>query len=227
MTVERHHAPNQERVGGATMAGKALCKIPDCANTSFGKGMCRLHFQRWKRTGRTDVTLAPRGAPMRFLRAALESETAKCIFWPYAKHRKGFGLIMHEGKTRVAARVVCEMLHGAPASRELQAAHSCGNGHLACVNPRHLRWATNCENAADQLIHGTRVRGQKVRTTILSETEVLEIRTLFGSMTDASIAERYGVAPGTIRSIRTGRNWSWLISDQPPSEPPQSLHSSE
>lgn len=225
MTVERHRVPNQERIGGASMAGKAVCKIPECGNPSFGKEMCRLHFQRWKRTGQTEVRQAAQGAPLRFLKAALETEVSECIFWPYAKHRKGFGLIMYQGKTRVAARVVCEMLHGPPASASLQAAHGCGNGHLACVNPYHLRWATKLENAADQLLHGTRPRGEQLKNCVLSEQDVLAIKEQLKTETIKAIAARYGVSFSTVQCIKSGRNWGWLTSAQQPSEPPQSSRS--
>lgn len=209
------------------MASKRICSVDNCGKEHLAKSFCKQHYQAFKRNGHPELrACASRGAPVAFLKDALTSETDDCIWWPYAKHRKGFGLIMYQGKTQVAARVVCAMLHGPPASPDLQAAHSCGNGHLACVNPRHLRWATKLENAADQLIHGTRPRGDKVSTTVLKEQDVLEIRQLFGTMTHGKIAEKYGVSLGTIRSIRSGKNWSWLSSGQRPSGPHQSSHSS-
>jgi hypothetical protein len=88
-----------------------------------------------------------------------------------------------------------------------------------------LRWATREENANDQLLHGTRLRGEKVNTNILTEAQVLQIRELLKTHTMRAIGEMFGVSYGAVQTIKSGRNWGWFTSDQQPSEPPQSLRS--
>lgn len=52
-----------------------------------------------------------------------------------------------------ASRAMCIIAHGLPENPKLQAIHSCGNGHLSCVNPKHLRWGTAADNLRDRHIH--------------------------------------------------------------------------
>jgi hypothetical protein len=35
----------------------------------------------------------------------------------------------------------------------MMAIHCCGNGHLSCVNPAHLRWGTAKDNGKDAHLH--------------------------------------------------------------------------
>jgi hypothetical protein len=56
---------------------------------------------------------------------------------------------------RRAHRVMCEIAHGPKPAPGFVAAHTCGKGREGCVNPRHLRWASQKENMADKLLHGT------------------------------------------------------------------------
>lgn len=87
-----------------------------------------------------------------FLYDALAARTDECILWPYALHR-GYPSIDRNGEPgRIRGhRFLCEMAHGAAPSPKHQAAHLCAT--KACVNPRHLRWSTQYENAADRIIH--------------------------------------------------------------------------
>lgn len=52
-----------------------------------------------------------------------------------------------------AAEAMALMALGSPPSADHVAAHKCGNGHLSCVNPKHLYWATTTENARDRVLH--------------------------------------------------------------------------
>lgn len=46
-------------------------------------------------------------------------------------------------------RHMCKLKNGDPPTPDHEAAHSCGNGKHGCINPNHLRWATDAENMAD------------------------------------------------------------------------------
>src|SRR5690606_22017504 len=101
----------------------------------------------------------PRGFAPKWLKDHVAHTADDCLIWPYAKLANGYAAIRIDGKTTTAARIMCVAAHGEPLTPQLEAAHSCGNGHLGCVNPRHLRWATTAENNSDKNIHGTMMKG--------------------------------------------------------------------
>ena len=70
-------------------------------------------------------------------------KTDGCWLWTAAKNKKGYGRFRAGGKMCKAHRVAYEWAHGTiPAGLKLD--HTC---HVhACVNPDHLRPATNAEN---------------------------------------------------------------------------------
>jgi len=51
-----------------------------------------------------------------------------------------------------ASRAMCAMCHGG-AGEEWVARHLCGNGHIGCVNPAHLRWGSHLQNMRDRELH--------------------------------------------------------------------------
>jgi hypothetical protein len=138
----------------------------------------------------------------------------ECLIWPFYRDPDGYA-----GKIRwntrdpeAACRVICREVHGEPPADNSQAAHNCGNGHLGCVNPKHLQWKMPKENKADELIHGTRNRGVKNVYAKLDESNVLETKKLInsGDYTNREIAEMFGVSDSMIGYIRRGKNWGWI-----------------
>lgn len=79
-------------------------------------------------------------------------ETDECVLWPHTVNSKGYGQIGVNGKSTSVHVLACEQAHG-PRPEGKQAAHSCGVKR--CINQRHLRWATQSENEADKVVHGT------------------------------------------------------------------------
>jgi hypothetical protein len=106
---------------------------------------------------------------------------------------------------------MCILAHGEPPSPKHHAIHSCGQGHMGCINPRHLRWATAVENYADTIIHGTTPRGMRHGKHKLTEDDVQTIRYLLGTVSKIELARRYGVTFQTIYAIDRGLIWAWLI----------------
>lgn len=150
------------------------------------------------------------GEPAAFLAIALAYEGDECLIWPYGRSTNGDGVIFYEGRSQPVARILCKGMHGTAPSSKHEAAHSCGNGHLACCTKRHLDWKTPKANAADKLLHGTHSRGERCGTSKLLESEAREILSLNGQMTIREIAGLFDVSETTVRDILKRKTWAWL-----------------
>lgn len=156
------------------------------------------------------VTANPRrgqGAAVAFLRANLNYDGEGCLTWPFTRLPSGYGHMGWLGNHHYAHRLMCEFVNGPPPTPEHEAAHSCGRGKFGCVDPRHLSWKTISENSLDCREHGTQARCRNGNRGHLTETDVQEIRALEGYLTQAEVAEMFGVSQPTIRDIYTGRSW--------------------
>lgn len=177
------------------------CLIDGCHRKARSKGLCSAHRRRERRNGSPHVVIRPNNGECReWLEKHVRHTKEDCLIWPYSRGSNGYG----------PSRLMCEMAHGEPPTLDHQAAHSCGSGHLGCVNPSHLRWATRQENAAEMVEHGRSQRGEVNFNAMLAEDEVRSIRKLIGETSMRRIAQRYGVSPSTIADIAHGRTWAWL-----------------
>lgn len=144
-----------------------------------------------------------------FLTAATAYEGDDCLIWPYWRDKKtGAACVKYEGRDRTAANVVCELVYGPPPTPKHQAAHSCGRGHLGCVNGRHLRWATNKENSEDRRAHGTMIYGESNPACKFTEAEIERVREMAGSMPKRTIARSLGISEAHVHSILKGERRS-------------------
>lgn len=134
----------------------------------------------------------------------------KCLIWPFARSKQGYGRMSFGGRNHIVSRLVCLKRHGVPPSPKHQAAHSCGNGHLGCVNPHHLSWKTRKENSADSVAHGTSAAGERHRSAKLNAADVEEIRRRQDEAARYRLAREFGVSECTISSIIHRRTWRHL-----------------
>lgn len=147
------------------------------------------------------------GETLKFLKAHVNHQGDDCLIWPFSRKETGYGHFGFDGKMRSAHRFMCELAHG-PAPEGMQAAHECGNGSGGCVNPKHLKWKTQGENERDKHKHGTAGpcrKGEKRKK--LNAEQVVEIRSLIGTMAETELAALYGVTRGHIYLIKTGKVW--------------------
>jgi hypothetical protein len=128
---------------------------------------------------------------------ALPYQGDDCLTWPFTTLATGYGRIGRERKNVYAHRYICEWVHGPAPEPHYQAAHSCGRGHEACVNPRHLRWATPADNNRDGR------RSYK----FLGMTKAAEIRALKGKMREDAVAALYQISERTVRRVFYGQSW--------------------
>jgi hypothetical protein len=187
------------------------CSIAGCVKIACNmRGWCCGHYNRWISHGDPLGGGTSMGEARSFFEdVVLAYEGDNCLVWPFARDKKGYAIINY-GRRRLVSRLVCDRTKGPAPSAKHAAAHSCGKGREGCVTKGHLSWKTATENKADELIHGTRLRGEKIANAKLTSDQVRSIRSLKGKFTHQEIADRFGVSRTRITTIFSGRNWGWL-----------------
>ena len=99
-----------------------------------------MHHIRWRKHGDPLSGGTTPGAPLQFYTEVVlkHDDPIGCLSWPFATGGKGYAHIRIKGKSRLVSRLVCEARNGPPPDQKSEARHTCGNGHLACVNQHHL-----------------------------------------------------------------------------------------
>lgn len=190
-----------------------ICAVADCDKPKHAHGYCARHAYHFKAHG--DPLGGRRGAspgePLRWIEDHAQHEGDDCLIWPFEiNKRTGYGNVKHNGQKRLASRVMCEVAHGPPPSADMDAAHSCGNGHLACMNRSHLSWKTRTANVHDAVAHGTWKHGAMDPNAKLSEDDVREIRRRATTSTQQEIADDFGIARSHVSRIVNRVQWGWL-----------------
>jgi len=107
-----------------------------------------------------------------------------------------------------AYRVIWEKVYGVPFPAA-EACHTCGNGHLGCVNWTHIDPGTHSDNMVDRRDHGRDAIGSAHGRAILDEADVADICELLANGTTARVVAReYGVSATTIGEIWRGEKWA-------------------
>lgn len=193
-----------------------ICKIEGCDSSALyadrgRKGFCRIHYSRIHRHGDPNGGRTAPGDVLRFINdVALNFKGKECLAWPFSTDGKGYGQVVIDGGHTRAHRYICRLVKGTPPTPSHLAAHSCGKGHLGCVNPRHLSWKTHAENMADMVAHGSSTRGERHSNAKLTEENVMAIFRMKGSAPLSVISKKFSVRTSTVSRIHTGRRWSFL-----------------
>lgn len=142
----------------------------------------------------------------------LSDPGAECVTWPFARTAGGYGSVWDSRTKKLsgnAARVIWERVNG-PIAPGLMARHTCGKGHLGCVNWAHIEPGTHADNMRDRRMHG-RNRGESNAQSKMSEEQA---RSALERMRDgesgAAIAREYGVDRTAIYQLRRGKTWKHL-----------------
>ena len=179
------------------------CSVSNCSGDAVSKSLCRKHYWRMRRNGSPLAGRAEEGAGIVALEAALNSNDPACITVRFGVSSAGYSTVKLSGKRVGLHRLACERAHGPAPFPEAQAAHRCGV--RACINPKHLYWATPSENARDAKIHGTSSEGERHGSAKLTTDAVRLIRS--DIRTHREIAEEYGVAEATVWAVIHGKTW--------------------
>lgn len=147
--------------------------------------------------GRTDV--------LDWLKARVNYAGDDCLKWPFGKNWNGYGNLVYEGKNWKANRVMCLLAHGKPPTPKHVAAHNCNNGHLGCVNPKHLQWKTPRENLLDRRAAGTLTKKRWNNKGTLSEEDMAIIRLLKPYANQRVIGAIFGISYQHVSVIQQGK----------------------
>lgn len=144
------------------------------------------------------MTVKGQGRAINWIRAHVAHDGDDCLAWPMCRDDKGYGHLGWLGRRYKAHRLMCEFAHGPSPEGKPFVGHSCGNGHLGCVNPKHLSWTDNSQNQLDRTAHGRRTGQPWGRAGKLTAEEVAEIQAQRGITPIRKLAERFGVKRGAI-----------------------------
>lgn len=184
------------------------CSVPGCEKPHLAIGYCTNHRRMFRLYG--DPLARPlSGSGLEFInKIALTHEDDACLTWPFGRLSNGYATVRFGESSQLVSRVVCEKTHGPPPTAQHQAAHSCGNGHLACVAKRHLRWATPLENTLEKETHGTMSKGEKIAASKFTEKDVLALRRrIENGETVTALAKEFSVWPSCISKIKNRHHW--------------------
>jgi hypothetical protein len=211
-TVCNHHRNNLKKYGSydyqrPAPPPKPLCKVEGCQKVSDKAGYCNSHYLRLRRNGDPLAGKKGRGVVLNYLKSLIGVDTKECVFWPWKESlsESGRAVVRFQSQNMSASRAVCILAHGPSDGVRTHAAHSCGNGHLSCINPNHLRWATPTENTEDAKLHGTFVCGEKATNAKLTDELVRAIRT--DRRTDAEWASIIGCSQQIVGKARRQETW--------------------
>ena len=122
--------------------------------------------------------------------------------------------LSHSGKvyTKKIHRLVCAAFHGDAPSSKHNVAHE--NGIRSDNRSSNLRWATQSENLADRLRHGTDQRGSKNSSAKLDEIFIPAIRLLAKFRTHQQIADIFKISRVNVTNIINRKRWAHIGDTQ-------------
>jgi hypothetical protein len=137
-----------------------------------------------------------------------EDECWECV--AMALDSDGYGQFWCNNKNNSSHRVSFQLKHNRLINEGMSIMHSCNN--RSCVNPFHLSEGTNTENSKYMVETGQSLKGEKNKSSKLTEKQVLEIRHKHAN-TDKGcrkLGKEYGVDHTTIMRIINRKMWQHI-----------------
>lgn len=189
----------------------SVCSVDGCDSAVNSNGHCRKHHIRFVRYGDPVGGGIPHGAARDLIKSLASSvRDDECVIWPYFRDKTGYARANWNGRPVNAHHAVCELAHGPRPTRSHMACHSCGKGHMGCVNPNHLYWGTAQDNTNDAIAHGTSYSlrvpvGENHHCTKFSDMEILSsIERINAGESVEEIASEIGISPSYLCKLRDG-----------------------
>lgn len=188
-----------------------VCSIEGCGKKHHSKGLCRAHYNRKKRHGSPHVILQ-RHCAFGEGRIFLEriTETDDCIWWPFGRSKAGYGQLVAclDGEKYTTAHRVSLALKVRKPFKGAHALHSCNNGGQGCVNPKHLYWGTDADNARDRCEAGR--SGNR-----LKRHDVIEMMRIYlrGGISQTQVGKKFGVCRQFVSRVLNGQSWPGIMQE--------------
>lgn len=156
---------------------------------------------------------------VRFWTKVEKSGVDECWLWQAGRNPKGYGCFGNRGRGYLAHRWAYESVVGEIPSG-MFVCHRCDTP--ACVNPSHLFLGTPAENSRDMVMKGRSPQawGERSGKAKLTDAQVVEIRRRHaGGERRQSIADDFGIHPGTVTNIASGFRRKRPTFDDPINRP--------
>ena len=139
------------------------CKEHDCTRKAVARGMCLMHYKRWRRQNRERMYDWQKDEAERFWQYVDKGGAEDCWNWIgltlHGYGRFSIGSRADNSRRQIQAhRYSYELLVG-PIPTEYQLDHLCGNRR--CVNPNHLEPVSPKTN----ILRGSGITAQNARKT--------------------------------------------------------------
>lgn len=182
-----------------------------CGKTGLIKrGMCSACYTRWRR-GRTPEQKRRPTVEERFKAKYVEHGPDDCWTWTgSADARTGHGefhVSVERGRVK-AQSFALELATGKRCPEGQGGLHHCDNP--PCVNPAHVYYGTQKQNAADMVERQRHQIGEQRPNARLTSEQVVEIRERFaGGETFTVLRAEFGLTSGAVSNIVNGKNWKY------------------
>jgi len=120
------------------------------------------------------------------------------------KTNKGYSML---SKNRIITRVMYEKYKG-EIPKGMLVCHKCDTP--ACINYEHLFLGTDVDNIKDKCNKDRQIKGEKIKSSKLTEKEVKEIKFGYQEKLHREIAEIYKVSQTTITNIKNNKTWKHI-----------------